>query len=367
MAEAKNKLGELFLEFGSKGLGSLVKGVNALSAQFLLTKNAAQQAIKPIVDISKNAGNNIQNLDKLTAVMGLSTQQLMQIKYWTKSSGVEFGSFIGELQKMQQAINKFGFDGSVSQGWQLLGIDPRSLDYKDPLKAYEQLRERLSKLDPVTAGLGLEQLGLSRDMLYAFEQGNKEIDKRLLLSNKELNNLRQQQQAWNDLSATWELAVSKLAANLPVITNAVKGLADQLSRVDEFIKSINRFSGTLGRLMSNDVEQKKQGVKEVVQGAKTGVTKASELNTKAFLVNNLAPAVSMAQNSNVAPFFQNAIKAFMGVEQPRVRQTAGANKQVSMTVNQYLQGRNDKELAEASTSALKLSFDTVVTENRVIT
>jgi hypothetical protein len=43
MAEDKNsaaqsKLGELFVDIGSSGLGTLVKGLNTLSTSFLVTK-----------------------------------------------------------------------------------------------------------------------------------------------------------------------------------------------------------------------------------------------------------------------------------------------------------------------------------------
>ena len=43
---AQSKLGELFVDFGTKGLGNLVKGLNKIQAQFLLTKNAGEQFVK---------------------------------------------------------------------------------------------------------------------------------------------------------------------------------------------------------------------------------------------------------------------------------------------------------------------------------
>lgn len=52
---AKNEAGQLFLDFGATGLGKLVKGLNSLSASFLLTKNGAEQALKPIISMSQNA------------------------------------------------------------------------------------------------------------------------------------------------------------------------------------------------------------------------------------------------------------------------------------------------------------------------
>ena len=39
---ASHELGNLFVDIGSSGLGSLLKGLNSLSATFMLTKNAAQ-------------------------------------------------------------------------------------------------------------------------------------------------------------------------------------------------------------------------------------------------------------------------------------------------------------------------------------
>ena len=53
---AKSEVGQLFLDFGATGLGKLVKGLNSLSASFLLAKNGAEQALKPIISMPQNAG-----------------------------------------------------------------------------------------------------------------------------------------------------------------------------------------------------------------------------------------------------------------------------------------------------------------------
>lgn len=234
MAEqAQNKLGELFVDIGQTGLGSLVKGLNTLSASFLLGKKGAQEFLKPITSIDKSAMNSVIGYDKLNAVTGISVTKLQELSKWAQLNNVDFGMFAGQIQNLQSKILQIqtGQGGQVN-GLSMLGIDPRSLNANDPLKALDLIRQRVMALrDPATAAFALDMLGLSRDLVYAWQQGNEQLDKRLLLSGQEMSNLRTQQGLWNSLKVTWVSTIEKIIAKQTWLNTVLKNCTEWLNEL----------------------------------------------------------------------------------------------------------------------------------------
>jgi hypothetical protein len=235
MAEDKNsaaqsKLGELFVDIGSSGLGTLVKGLNTLSTSFLVTKNAATQFTKPIINMSKTATQGVIGLDKISSVMGLTVDELQRLQVWTKLNNVSFGDFIGQLQNAQQKIMdvRTGM-AEAPAGLSRLGLTAFDFDPHDPLGFLNTIMEKISTLDNVTAASALRWLGLSEDLIYTWQQGNQVFDERLLLDDRELENLRKQQSAWNTLGVSLQAAFSKWIANQDKATNKLINLTDNTS------------------------------------------------------------------------------------------------------------------------------------------
>ncbi|MBQ2285319.1 MAG: hypothetical protein II244_06610, partial [Clostridia bacterium] len=75
--QAQNNLGQLFVDIGVGGLGQTLKALNSVSASFLLTKNAATQAIKPFIDMGKQAANSAVGIGKMAAALGTTTLKIM--------------------------------------------------------------------------------------------------------------------------------------------------------------------------------------------------------------------------------------------------------------------------------------------------
>ena len=233
---AQNKLGQLYVELGAKGLGGLTKGLNGLSAQFLLTKNAAQQAIKPLADMSMKAANSVTGWDKLHAVMGLSLQEIQDISRFTKLNNVDFSSFMGQLKGVQKMLFdiKAGMGSEGLQGLAILGLDTYNFDPRKPLAFLDVVKKRVMEVDEVQAAAALRYLGLNEELLYVWKQQNNNFDERLNLSDKEMNNLKEQQSAWNSLKVTWEAAQQKFISN----QNWINKLLNEASNIisDIFIK-----------------------------------------------------------------------------------------------------------------------------------
>lgn len=232
---AQNKLGELFVDIVVGGLGKTLKALNSVSASFLLTKNAAQQAIKPFINFSKQGRALVTQFDKINSVTGLSIDQLQRLRQWAKLSNVDFGGFVNQIQNMQQSLLRIRLgEQGLGGGWTLLGIDPNKLDYTKPEEALNILRKRIQQVDEATGAMALTMLGFSPDLLYAWRQQNTEIDKSLLLTQAETEELRKQQAGWNKLGVTWEAATNKLLANLPIVQKS-------LNYIDRTIKNIYQY------------------------------------------------------------------------------------------------------------------------------
>lgn len=215
-------LGELFVEFGQKGGSGLMKSLNGISAQFLLTKNTAQQAVNMVKDFSKNALNTTVSMDKFSSVTGISAEKLQKWNVWLKLNNYSTEQFLGNIKSLQENMLDIQMGRGNLKGWTLLGLDPHNFDFKKPDEALAAILKRLQQVNEATGALALREMGLSQDLLYLAKQANNQFDERLLLTDKELENLRKQQAGWNALGATWQAAQNKFIANQRWINNLLE-------------------------------------------------------------------------------------------------------------------------------------------------
>lgn len=248
---AQNTLGQLFVQLGFKGLPNMMKGLNGLSVQFLLTKNAAQQAIKPILNMSQNAANSVTGWEKLHAVTGIAVKDIQDLSRFAKLNNIEFSSFFGQIQNVQQKLVQMRLTGRTEglEGFTLLGLNPRNFDYKKPMEMLEAIKKRVQQVDEATGAGALRLLGLNEQLLYVWKQQNTNYDERLNLNNEEINNLKEQQSAWNSLKVTWEAAQQKFISNQSwinwllentagLILGTTKSAEEQFIAFDNFIDGL---------------------------------------------------------------------------------------------------------------------------------
>lgn len=393
MAEEQQQskgIGELFVEFGVKGLGSLLKGLNGVSAQFLLTKNAAQQAIKPIVDMSQKAAGTVVTWDKLSTVMGMSLQELQDIEIFSKLNNIEFSSYISQIQTVQQKLMDIRTGQSDDGQLTLLGLTAYDFDPKKPLEFMDKVKQRVLTLDEVTAASALRWLGLSQDLLYAWKQQNNQFNNRLKLNDKEIESLREQQTSWNILKTTWWGAQNKFIANQSVINNLLKKTTDWLvgmhPLIDDVAKNFNKWLDeehpyfdnllkSLHWLLTTSAKEKRQqtsqGIKDTVQNA-LNLQKESvkyvgnELNNPQTLQKYLE-AVRLQQaeqernkqnflNANPQLSLNNGVPSFL----------LPTNNSVAYNVNitQNITGTEANQIATLSANNIEDSFLTLQAQNQ---
>ena len=168
-------LGELFVEFGQKGGSGLMKTLNGISAQFLLTKNSAQQAVNMVKDFSKNALNTTVALDKFNSTTGIPLDKLQKWNVWLKLNNYSTEQFLGNLKSLQENMLDVQMGRGNLKGWTLLGLDPHNFDFKKPEEALATILKRLQQVDEATGAYALREMGLSQDLLYLAKQRNNEF------------------------------------------------------------------------------------------------------------------------------------------------------------------------------------------------
>lgn len=237
-------LGELFVEFGSKGLGGLVKGLNTVSASFLLTKNSAQQIIKPLENMSKQASSSIIAFDKLNSITGISVNKLQYLKQWTTLNNISFNDYVGQIHTLQNALMdlSLGNPGQLTNIASMLGINPMDLNPTKPLESMKKIENAIRRIYQVgneesklRASTALRLLGLNEELAYSYTRANREVDKSLLLSDKQQKKLREQQYAWNGLKVASESFFNKLMANAGIFKNFIDGATNAFKNLVAFI------------------------------------------------------------------------------------------------------------------------------------
>ena len=253
--QAQNKLGELFVDLGVGGLGKTLKALNSVSASFLLTKNAATQAIKPIVDMSKQGGTLVTALDKINSVTGITTEKLQGIRNWSKLNNVSFESLIGSIEGVQQALMDIRLGKGVNKGFSLLGIEAWQLDPKNPLKALDLIQAKLKQVDEVTGATALRELGMSQDLAYTFKQANKPLSQAIdeagliELTSQEIERLRKQQEAWNKFDVQFENSKNKLISNVDAVSTGLNYLNESIPTATEgLINGLNWYTAKVAKL-----------------------------------------------------------------------------------------------------------------------
>ena len=237
---ATNKLGQLYIEFGTKGLGGVLTGLNGVSAGFLNTASLAQKAVKTTGEFYKSVGQGAISLQKASVLTNLPIEQLEYLQKFTELNNVSFDDFIGNITKMQQAIKKMGMgEGSpILAGFQLFGLKPSDYDIdKDPLKLFEDIRKRAREIYQTKGGahaaMGLSYFGMDSEMLQIMVNANKEVDKTLLLGGERLKLYGDEKYALNELGTAWKSMIEKAMSSKDVL-EVTKDIVGVLKWINNF-------------------------------------------------------------------------------------------------------------------------------------
>lgn len=229
-------IGELFIEFGTKGLPSLLKGLNTVSASFLLTKNAAEQFSKPFKEMFKEAGENAVGIGKMSALLGASVKDVQKITNYFKEKNVDPASALSGIAKLQSAIfdiqnGRGGLDNNMNRALSLLGIDiwEYNQELESTLQLVEDIQTATQNLNSVVRQGHLRDIGIP-EFGYLFERGEFNKSDVLTLSDKDIEKLQDAADATAELDTTTKNFIDKLTSKVsPLPTQLNKDAAAVLN------------------------------------------------------------------------------------------------------------------------------------------
>lgn len=242
---------ELFVDFGAKGLGTLIKGLKTISARFLRTKNAAEQFVKPIINTGKQASNSAVGIAKLSASLGTTLLEAQKFQlYFQKHNLSE--SLLGDLSSIGDMLTKVqmgigGISAEFAYAMHNMGLNWE--DYDGSLESILQLTKDVQKvtegMDPAKKRIMLQSVGLNPEWSYAFERGinlDEALDEALATSDADIKKIQELSEATNKTRQAFDKLKNQVVAKVaPVITDAANEATLLLSgnATDEDINRIN--------------------------------------------------------------------------------------------------------------------------------
>lgn len=371
---AQSKLGELFVEIGSKGALNLIKELTGIDLNTKVAAKGLTLMTEELEKMSRKLGSEVTGFSKLSAVMGLSVGELQQLKTWTQLNSVEFGEMIGQVQTLQQNLLNIARGRGNVQGFADLGLDPREMDYRKPLEALGKIRERVQQLDEATGALALREFGLSEDLLFAFKQQTKQIDERLFLTKEEIATAREMERVWKRLDTVRSLGQNKFIAQQEWINTSVKDFVFLVEQAfilwGKFGNLINKVGTTLqsgaqvagqktGEFISNfsnptssltkrpmTPEQKQVYEQKLKESLDVPAKTLGEELAQSITYQTIYYKLNEAWKN--APWQKNNIDPATTIPSSVNNSMSNTSNNVQLTVNQTISGNDSQEIATRS-------------------
>lgn len=334
---AQNKLGELFVDFGTKGVGGLLKNLNTVSASFLLGKNAANQFAQTLTKPIKEAGNAAVAAGKLSTQLATSYKEAYRLQMYLKQKNTSEG-LLNELAGIQKVFADMemgtGDWGDVAKAFGFLGLNVQS--YNSSLESMLQLTEDVRKatagLDDVKSNQILRMLGLSNEWRYFWERGGNLKNSALISDAVVEENIRAAEamaKLGTNTQAMKDYLISKIAP-------AVVKISDVISKFEEkFLKE------------EPDAKLEKAG-----NFVKTGGSQILSKTPFAMPLMAGAAIVGAVKKAHDGTPIPASIQGTNGVPPSSVQ-----NSSVQITNNNNIQGTNATDIANKINNKTKESFE----------
>lgn len=234
---AQNKAGELFIDLGVSGLGKTLKALNSVSASFLLTRNAAVQMAKPLIDVGKKTLGMAVDVGKLGSTLGIAYKDAYKLQYYFKHMNLNEG-LVNDIEKLSEQFNAMKTTGSNTltgaqqRGFNVLGLNP--LDYYGG--GFEKIQQLIKDVQRKSAGMNrttaanaIQDIGLNTEWLYAFDRGVYDLSEALSISNEEIEAAIAASESLNEANLAMKNALEKAMVQLaPLVTEYVPQLANAI-------------------------------------------------------------------------------------------------------------------------------------------
>lgn len=265
--EQQNKnskgIGELFVEFGTKGFPTILKQLNGISASFLLGKNAAGQFAQTLIQPAKKAGETVTEWRKLNNELGLSYDRIQSMQVWAKKYGIS-DSIFGDISGIVDVLTQFRKYGVLPSEWyEAFRLLQQAGGLNLDISQYENTAEgAIRLLNDIGIGLkNINDLGLKRNILQNFgvslealdylKQGKINYQEMINIGQKEIEQLQKQKEAVGELEVAWERVWLRLVAISSIkLTPLLNTTADVLTPAAAEVK--------LGTILAGGIRKTKQ-------------------------------------------------------------------------------------------------------------
>lgn len=229
--QAKNELGQLFIDFGTKGFPTLLKSLNTVSAQFLLGKNAANQFVQTLTKPFKEAGNSAVEIGKMSNALATSSVEYQKLAMYLKKYNLS-DSLLGDVNKLEQTfydISQAFIDipDSIAVAFNQLGLGINNYrgTFQDTIKLFDDLQKATANLSKEKRNQIFRQMGISTDWGYLFDKGGRASDF-ATISDGAIKANQSLQESMNELKNTFDVFTKEVLAEFAPY---LKSLADSLS------------------------------------------------------------------------------------------------------------------------------------------
>lgn len=250
---AQNKLGELFVEFGTKGLPSLLKNLNSVSASFLLGKNAATQFAQTLSQPFKEAGNTAVGIGQMANALGATSKEYQKLAHYITSKNVSKG-ILGDIEKFNDIFTKLhtgqgGLPEGIVREFANLGLSPEDYlgDYESTIKLLDDIKDRTDGLTKQGRNLAFSNLGMSSEWGYLFDRGDFNLTDAFSLPDDVIEKNTKAAESLAELGLAFDQLKSLLVADFaPALTETVNTLKSFVLNFDKNKENIKKTTSVIG-------------------------------------------------------------------------------------------------------------------------
>ena len=199
-------IGELFVEFGVKGFGTMLKSLNAVSASFLLVKNAGQQFAQMLTKPIKESGNAAVAIGKMSSALGITMKEAMKLQLYFKEHNLS-ESLIGDLTGISDMLTKVqlgigGISGEFAYAMHKMGLNWQDYDgsMESMIRLTNDVKKATAGMDANTKRVMMKAVGLQPEWSYAFERGDFNLADYKTITDKQVEALIKTQESASKLA-----------------------------------------------------------------------------------------------------------------------------------------------------------------------
>lgn len=282
---AKSEAGKLFIDIGSTGLGTLVKGLNSLSASFMLAKNGAKAMADTLIKPTKEAGNTAVEISKVANALGTSNKEVQKMRMYLKSKNAS-EDLLNDLANLKNIIYDVHTGmGQLPEGMSIAlnktghNIMEYSGTFESTLKLLEDLKNATQGMSAEAQNQILRQMGISTEWAYLWSRGDFNLKDAALISDEAIKKNIEAAEAMAKLAATTEsLKIELMSKIAPALTKIANYLSD---------KEVNVKAGKYNK----EIKAGTTAMGIALRGAAGGnnITRAVKSNIKGKMTGGAAP------------------------------------------------------------------------------